>query len=435
MTWITRVLPVALLAFVCGLLLAGRDHGASSASAAALDLRSPLTLKQSAPRNGKVVMTWRNRATQGRVIEVRTFRGGKQFGVVRRLPKGTSRITIAAPPAGRRVTVKVRACARRGGPCGGSAFTTVVGRGSATPGTPSTPPPPVPNGPVGDVPMVGSCPVRPASDPWNTDISSEPVDPRSDAYIKSIGAGDTLHPDFGSGQYGDFGIPFAVVPANQPLVPIRFVAYPDESDPGPYPIPLNAHIEGGPNAPADGDRHVIVVREGECKEYDLFHARREGGGFSADGGAVWDLTKSTYRPDGWTSADAAGLPILPGLARADEASAGKIRHALRFTVSKSQAAYVPPASHEASFSTDRNLPPMGLRLRLKASFDRTPYTGQARAILDALATYGMIVADNGSDWFISGTPDPAWDDDNLNTLKKVPGSAFEAIETKGIKRG
>lgn len=269
---------------------------------------------------------------------------------------------------------------------------------------------------------IAGCPSFPASNAWNRDVSKAPVDPRSDAYVRSIGLDDHLHPDFGSGRYGDYGIPITTVPRSQKRVPIRFTAYGDESDKGPYPVPLGARVEGG------GDRHVIVVQRGTCRLYELYHARRSGRGWAADSGARWSLRSNRQRPKGWTSADAAGLPIMPGLARADEARAGAIRHALRFTVSETRRAFVPPARHFASDSTDPDLPPMGQRFRVKASYRLSGFHGQALVILRALRTYGMIVADNGSDWFISGTPDRRWDDDDLDQLKRVPGSAFEAVK-------
>jgi hypothetical protein len=267
--------------------------------------------------------------------------------------------------------------------------------------------------------------VFPASNAWNRDISRAPVDPRSDAYIAAIGPGN-LHPDFASRRYG---IPITVAGARQPRVPVRFTAYGDESDPGPYPIPPGARIEGG------SDRHVIVVQRRRCRLYELFGARRSGAGWEAASGAVHDLRSDRRRPAGWTSADAAGLPILPGLARASEARAGAIRHALRFTVARTQRAYVAPARHFASESADPSLPPMGLRLRLRASFSLRPYHGQARVILRALKTYGMIVADNGSSWFITGAPDPRWNDAQLEELKRVPGSAFEVVRAGPLTRG
>jgi hypothetical protein len=279
---------------------------------------------------------------------------------------------------------------------------------------------------AGGSPTFAGCPVFPADNAWNRDISSAPLDPRSDAYVKSIGLDANLHPDFGSGKYGDYGIPVTTVARTQPRVPIRFTAYGDESDKGPYPIPLKGvHIEGGGGA---GDSHVIVVQKASCRLYELYVAKRSGKGWSADSAAKYDLRSNKLRPAGWTSADAAGLPIFPGLARADEARAGAIRHALRFTVQRTRAAYVAPARHFASSSHDPALPPMGQRFRLKAGYSLSGFHGQARVILQALKTYGMILADNGSNWYISGTPDRRWNDDDLDQLKRVPGNAFEAVK-------
>ncbi len=272
-------------------------------------------------------------------------------------------------------------------------------------------------------PTVGECPVFPPDNAWNTDISAYPVDPRSDAYVASISAdGDEyLHADFGEDP--DYGIPYVVVDADQPFVPVTFTDYGDESDPGPYPIPLDAPIEAG------GDAHVLVVDTGNCTLYELYEAEQRGRGWAAASGAVFDLRANDLRPETWTSADAAGLPIFPGLVRYDEIEAGAINHALRFTVSQSQRGYLHPATHYASSDTDPDLPPMGLRLRLRADFDLSGFSGQARVILAALQTYGMIVADNGTSWFISGATDPRWDDDDLNQLKSVPGTAFEVVDT------
>jgi hypothetical protein len=273
---------------------------------------------------------------------------------------------------------------------------------------------------------VAGCPVFPASNPFNQDISKAPVAARSDAYVKSIGLGARLHPDFASKTYG---IPYTLVPASQKKVPIHFTDYGDESDKGPYPIPLTAPAEGG------SDRHVIVLQRGTCTLYELFGAQRAGNGWSAASGARFDLRTGRPRPKGWTSADAAGLPIFPGLARADEVvGRHAITHALRVTVPRTQKAYISPARHFASSDADPDLPPMGLRLRLKASFDTRPFHGQALVILTALKRYGMIVADNGSPWFITGAPDRRWNDDNLHTLGQVPGSAFEAVKTGPLTR-
>ncbi len=271
-------------------------------------------------------------------------------------------------------------------------------------------------------PTVDDCQIFPPDNPWNMDISSFPVDPNSDAYIASISAdGDEyLHADFGEDP--DYGIPYIVVDADQPFVPITFTDYGDESDPGPYPIPPDAPVEAG------GDQHVLVVNTGNCTLYELYDAAFNGRGWDAASGAIFDLASNALRPEGWTSADAAGLPIFPGLVRYDEVAAGEINHALRFTVSQSQRAYLHPATHYASSSDDPDLPPMGLRLRLSADYDISGYTGMARTILEALKTYGMIVADNGTSWFISGATDSRWDDEDLNQLKEVPGSAFEVVD-------
>jgi hypothetical protein len=274
------------------------------------------------------------------------------------------------------------------------------------------------NGPL------GSCTVFPSDNAWNRDVSALPVDRSSNAYLAAIaalGGNQKLHADFGGG--GAYGIPYITVPGTQPLVPVTFTDYGDESDPGPYPIPLAAPVEDG------GDAHVLAVDRDHCKLYELYGASPGTGRWSAASGAVFDLTSNALRPDGWTSADAAGLPIFPGLVRYDEVAGGHIDHALRFTVSSTQRAYLHPATHWASSNTDPALPPMGLRLRLRASFDVSAYHGEARVVLDALKRYGMIVADNGSNWFISGAADPRWDDDDLNQLKTVPGSAFEVVNT------
>ena len=279
-----------------------------------------------------------------------------------------------------------------------------------------------------DLPVVGGCQVLPADNPWNTVISNAPLDANSAGYMAAIadlGGNQFLHADFGS--FTGYGIPYVVVPSNQPLVPITFTAYGDESDPGPYPVPLDAPVEGGDDS--DGDRHVLVVRQDECILYELYRAFQVDDGWEADSGAVWDLGSNALRPEGWTSADAAGLPILPGLVRYDEAEAGAINHAIRVTFSSTRRAYIHPATHWASSETDPDLPPMGLRLRLKASYDISGFSGHARVILEAMQRYGIIVADNGSNWFFTGAGDARWDDDDLNQLKDVPGSAFEVVDT------
>jgi len=275
----------------------------------------------------------------------------------------------------------------------------------------------------------------PASNAWNADVSAYPVHANSANYLATIGLDRGLHADFGTVWNGaPNGIPFVVVPANQLRVPIVFAAYGDESDPGPYPVPPNAPIEGGPNA--TGDRHVLVVDPVHAKLYELYRAfPQANGSWRADCGAVFDLTSNALRPEGWTSADAAGLPIFPGLVRYDECvERGEILHALRFTVQRTQRAYIHPATHWASSSTDPNRPPMGLRVRLKADFDETRVPASVRPIVRAMKRYGMLVADNGGDWYVSGAPDPRWNDDDLHGLNVIKGRDFEALETGPIVR-
>jgi hypothetical protein len=280
---------------------------------------------------------------------------------------------------------------------------------------------------------VGGCPVFPPDNAWNQRVDRLPVQRNSDAIVRSIGATDTMHADFGSGLWagGPIGIPFVTVGGSQPKVPVSF-DYADESDRGPYPIPAQAPIEGGPNA--DGDRHVIVVDRKRCRLYELFAAYRRGSSWRAGSGAIWNLRSNRLRPRGWTSADAAGLPILPGLARYGEVKRGRIDHALRFTADRTRRAFVYPARHFASDLTDPNLPAMGQRLRLRRGYDIARFPRQARIVLKALKRYGMILADNGSPWYVSGAPDPRWSNDQLHTLHRVPGSAFEVVDTSALPR-
>jgi hypothetical protein len=298
------------------------------------------------------------------------------------------------------------------------------------------------NPPRGPYPSLGACPVFPASgaaagtssagdeSAWNQDVSQAPLDPNSASYIAYVNdhGGDFLHPDFGSPR--QYGIPYAVVGAKQKRTRVNFTAYGNESDHGAYRVPLNSLVEGG--ASSDGDRHVLAVDSARCKLYELYRAfprKRGKPHWNADAGVIWDLRSAALRPDGFTSADAAGLPIFPGLARYDEAASGQINHALRLTVSSSQDAWIHPASHCAGDTSNPSAPPMGLRLRLSAAYDVSGLSGPARAIAEALKRYGLIVADNGSNWFISGTSDRRWPDDNLNQLKSIPGSAFEVVQS------
>jgi hypothetical protein len=277
---------------------------------------------------------------------------------------------------------------------------------------------------------IGSRLVFPADNPWNTDISAQPVDPNSATLLTNCGGvGRKVHADFGTVWDGaPNGIPYVLVGGTQPKVPVSF-DYDDESDPGPYPIPANAPIEGG--ADGTGDRHVIVIDTLNWKLYEMFDAHPLNGGTSwrAGSGATWDLSSNALRPAGWTSADAAGLPIFPGLVRYDEAVVkGVINHALRFTCPTSRKAYVAPARHWASSQTSPNYPPMGMRVRLKASVDISTYPPEVRVILTALKKYGMFLADNGSGMFLSGAPDARWSDDNLATLGRLTNASFEVVQ-------
>lgn len=277
-------------------------------------------------------------------------------------------------------------------------------------------------------PTLGKCPVFPADSVFNTPIDTLPVDANSNAYIESIGADTGLHPDFGSGTWDGnlIGIPYNIVPRRQPLVPVRFL-YADESDPGPYPIPPDPKIEGG------SDRHVLIVQKGKCRLYELFAARRrKNGTWRAGAGALWNLRSNALRPATWTSGDAAGLPVTALLVKYNEVASGEIQHALRFTASGTRRAYIWPARHYASDLTDPTLPPMGQRFRLKASLDVSSYPPRVQTILNALKKYGMFLADNGSDWYITGAPDERWDNDELRLLGRVQGSDFEAVDEAGI---
>jgi len=274
----------------------------------------------------------------------------------------------------------------------------------------------------------------PADNAWNQDISAAPVDPNSAAIINFIGPAIGLHPDFGSGLYNgsDIGIPYVVVGGSQAPVNIDFTAYGDESDPGPMPVPANAPIEGDPN-PGSGDRHVLVLDNANCWLYELYSSYPNAdGSWNAGSAAVWDLLNDEQRPWTWTSADAAGLPIFAGLARYDEVAAGQIKHALRFTLAQSRAAFVPPASHWASNTSNASAAPMGMRLRLKASYDISGFSANNQIILTALKKYGMIMADNGSSMYISGAPDSRWDNNDLHNLGQVTASAFEVVQMNPI---
>jgi hypothetical protein len=277
-------------------------------------------------------------------------------------------------------------------------------------------------------PRLAGCPLFPATNAWNQRVDQLPVASNSAAIVNSIGPAKGMHADFGSGLWegSRIGIPYDVVTKKTMRVRVTF-QYDDESDHVGYPIPKGVHIEGG------SDHHALLVDRSACRLYELGGLERQGGRWHAWAGATWSLRSNKLRPAGWTSSDAAGLPILPGLARYDEVKAGAIRHALRFTVSKTRRAYVYPARHFASDRTDPNLPPMGLRFRLRASFDTSGFPRQSRIVLEALKRYGMIVADNGADWYVTGAPSPRWSNDDLHSLGRVTGSAFEVVDTASLR--
>jgi hypothetical protein len=285
------------------------------------------------------------------------------------------------------------------------------------------------------VPGAKACPVFPADNAWNQRVDSLPVAANSNALVNSIGRGSSAHADFGSGKWdgGPIGIPFVVVSRKQKRVKVSF-DYADESDRVRYPVPRKAPIEGGKNA--DGDRHVIVVDKSRCKLYELFYAFPKNGGksWTAGSGAVYNLKSNKLRPAGWTSADAAGLPILPGLARYDEVAVGEINHALRFTAPRTRKEYVYPARHQAGSSDDPDLPPMGARLRLKSSVNVASFPKQTQVVLTALRRYGMILADNGSPWYFSGAPNSHWDNDDLHSFGRLTGNDFEVVDTASLPK-
>ncbi len=284
-------------------------------------------------------------------------------------------------------------------------------------------------------PQIAGCPIFPADSIWNARIDALPTHPRSAAFINSIGPNTTLHPDFGTFWEGaPIGIPFAVVPATQPNVAVTFGpdGYPAQSDTGPMPIPPTAPVEGGANA--DGDRHVLVLKQGECRLYELYRAFKiDDSQWQVDSSAIYDLRSHALRPAGWTSADAAGLPMLPGLIRYDEVKAGEIAHAIRFTAAQTQRAFVWPARHFASSITNPNVPAMGQRFRLKASKNLSGYSQDIQVIFTAFKRYGIILADNGSNWYIGGEHNPAWDDDILvSAFRTLKGADFEAVDVSSL---
>jgi hypothetical protein len=276
------------------------------------------------------------------------------------------------------------------------------------------------------IPGAPDCPIFPDTNVWNRRVDTLPVRSDSARLIRSIGLDDGVHADFGS--YLGYGIPYTVVGSSTPKVAVRF-DYADESDAGPYPIPASPKIEGG------SDRHLLMVDRDACRLYELFAARKTTGGWRAGSGAIWNLKSNALRPPQWTSADAAGLPILPGLVRYDEVRAGAILHALRFTASETRTRFIYPARHQAGVSDDPSLPAMGLRVRLKASVSLSGFSPQTRVILVALKRYGMMLADNGSPWYVSGVSDARWDDDVLHELHRITGKQFEAVNTTTLRNG
>jgi hypothetical protein len=280
-------------------------------------------------------------------------------------------------------------------------------------------------------PMIGTCAVLPADNIWNTPVDQLPLDANSATYVATIGSGTTLHADFGSGTYngGPIGIPFLTVPGTQTKYPATFL-YADESDVGPYAVPLDAPIEGG--AQSTGDRHAIAVDTDHCVLYELYRAFPQASSWKGDAGAIFNFFSNALRPSTWTSADAAGLPIFPGLVRYDEVASGEIRHAIRLTVPQTRKAFIWPARHYASSLTDLKYPPMGQRFRLRASFDVSSFSPEDQVILRAMKKYGLILADNGSAWFISGAPDSRWNNSNLGDLRRVVGSDFEAVNVSSL---
>jgi hypothetical protein len=377
-------------------------------------LRSVGQLKAGA-KGDAVRLTWKDRARGETRYEVR------RPGLAARVARNRTTYTDRKAKAGTGYRYSVRPCRRAR-----CAKARTVRFALPAPKQMAPTPPDPPGDAFAGSPVIGGCPIFPKDSPWNTDISQAPVDTSHD-YIGALGS-MVLWPDFGGD--GEYGIPYVSVPLTQPLVPIAFDVA-DESDPGPYPTPLDAPVEGG------GDRHVLTLRQGDCKLFELYAAEREGSGWHAYSGAAWDLRSNALRPERWTSADAAGLPILPGLARREEAASGAINHALRITVPTTQRAYIHPATHWASSNTDPDQPPMGLRVRLKASYDISGLAGQARAVAQALKTYGALVADNAGSprVYISGASDPNWNDEDLNAIKRIPASALEAVVTNPVVRG
>ena len=382
-----------------------------------------------------VVFTWDGAPADAPFV--RTRRDGS-FGATLSAPAlaaGDHTLGAQAGTSSASATVRITAATPTATPLPATATSTVAPTpqsptATATPAVPT--PTPTPTQVVAGGPHVGGCPTLPADNIWNARVDALPVHALSASYMASIGNAVGLHPDFGTVWNGaPNGIPFVTVPGSQSRVAVSFT-YADESDPGPYPIPSDAPIEGGPSS--SGDRHVLVVDRDNCVLYEMFAAYPQpDGSWTAGSGAVFALTSDTLRPRGWTSADAAGLPILPGLVRYDEVSGGVIAHALRFTAAVTQRAFVWPARHYASSNTSMSVPPMGTRLRLKASVDISRFSAANQVILQGLKTYGMILADNGSNLFISGAPDSRWNDSDLASLRQIVGSNLEVVDASSLQ--
>lgn len=277
-------------------------------------------------------------------------------------------------------------------------------------------------------PVIGGCPVFPADNPWNTRVDTAPRHPNSDAIMATIRSNGNQWAHANFGEFPGYGIPYIVVPENQPLVNVRYTQYPQESDPGPFPMPDNAPIEG------NSDRHVIVLQQGTCKLHEFFLVGRDANGWHASNGATWDLRSNALRPDRWTSGDAAGLAMLPGLARCEEVEAGSINHALRMTMEWTAPGFIHPATHSGPAGPAvPNKPVMGMRVRMKADYDLSRITGQARIVAQALKTYGALVADVGANFYVGGSWGPCWDDVDLHQLDSIPGSAFEIVDTGPVR--
>lgn len=415
---------VPRVASLAAMLILGCAMAVPASSGA--EAKRPGTARVAAVGTTTMKLRWKDRSRGERAFRIKAAPVGAASPVrAKRVRRNRESGRLAGLAPGVLYEVEIRVCGKRGKGCRGPHARLPR---QATLLAPFNGPHPIPD-----------CATFPAGDSFNRDISADPVAANSDAIVDRINSegGDSLHPDFGSNPR--YGIPFVVVPALQPAVPVGFTAYGDESDPGPYPIPPGAPIEGG--SKADGDRHIVILQQpdgpGEgCRLYETYRSFESGGrrgGWKVDSGAIFDLRSplAGQRPAGWTSADAAGLPIYPGLVTYEEASSGVIDHAIRITFVRTRREYISPATHFASSSCGADLPAMGMRLRLRASYDISGLAGRARTIAIALQRYGAIVADNGSNWFISGSTDRRWDDDELNRLKEIPGSAFEVVDVPG----